>query len=392
MNHHPKPYGLIITALVCIGFMIAELINDRFWLSDFMVYYTAAERMVDGINLYRHAEDLHYVFKYSPVSALYFIPFIFLPPLAAKIIYWLALTSGIVWSFSYTSRFAPASANHEKQRQNIILIATILFAVHFLRELHLGQVNHLLMISYLLMLYAYHRGKDWLTALVWSAGLFLKPFGLIFLPYFFLRDSWRTLLYFILFTILIFLLPFIFKPDFNFFIGQYTAWLNELSIELGNKQSLLAPANHTLASILARYTPLYFIADLSLGTAVIRFTAFALLGSVILYIILKKPASQVIRTPLDFSLLILLIPLIAFTSENAFGFCLPAAMVVLLHFQSLMRFEKIITGISLLFIGGNFSELTGKKLSAWLDAHSFVAIGAVLLLCILIRIRQKNIA
>ena len=62
--------------MICLLFMFAEIINHRFWLSDFEVYYKAADRILHSQNLYGISADGHYVFKYSPTSAIYFIPFI----------------------------------------------------------------------------------------------------------------------------------------------------------------------------------------------------------------------------------------------------------------------------------------------------------------------------
>ena len=52
-----KNWGLIILSMICILFMFAEIINDRFWLSDFEVYYKAADRIFHSQNLYRIIAD-----------------------------------------------------------------------------------------------------------------------------------------------------------------------------------------------------------------------------------------------------------------------------------------------------------------------------------------------
>ena len=91
--------GLAFILIVCLSFLFAEAINHRLWLSDFEVYYKAAYRLINAENLYRHSEDGHYIFKYSPVSALIFIPFTLFSFGVAKIIYWLFLTGIIILNF-----------------------------------------------------------------------------------------------------------------------------------------------------------------------------------------------------------------------------------------------------------------------------------------------------
>ena len=70
---------IIFLVLVSAGSLSAELINGRLEMVDLEVYYRAAERLVDGGDLYRGVEEdpyFHYVFKYSPPAALLFVPFI----------------------------------------------------------------------------------------------------------------------------------------------------------------------------------------------------------------------------------------------------------------------------------------------------------------------------
>ena len=73
------PWAITVLVAVCILFMLAEIINRRFWMSDFEVYYKSSDRLLHGENLYRIVADGHYVFKYSPTSAALFIPFLVFP-------------------------------------------------------------------------------------------------------------------------------------------------------------------------------------------------------------------------------------------------------------------------------------------------------------------------
>ena len=55
-------WSLAFLAFLCLAFMAAELINHRFWLSDFEVYYRAAVRLVQGAPLYHvYYEDAYYI-------------------------------------------------------------------------------------------------------------------------------------------------------------------------------------------------------------------------------------------------------------------------------------------------------------------------------------------
>jgi hypothetical protein len=95
------------------------------------------------------------------------------------------------------------------------------------------------------------------------------------------------------------------------------------------------------------------------------------------------------HTVLDFYLIIGFIPLLAFTSENAFVFEQLLVIAVLFYFKMLSKFEKILAILSFVFIGGNFAELTGHQLSVFLDNNSFVAFGALLLIVVYYRLLYK---
>ena len=206
-------FGLVILALICLLFMFAEIINHRFWLSDFEVYYKAADRILHSQNLYQISADGHYVFKYSPTSAIYFIPFIIFPFAIAKYVYWFFLTSIIVTGFYLCIKILKPSLFANKNRKTInaiTLLATLILAIHFLRELHLGQVNYLLLFLYIVALYVYKKQKRTVFSLILAISIFIKPFTLIFLPYLIIKKKYVELLMFAGFSIVLFLLPFLF--------------------------------------------------------------------------------------------------------------------------------------------------------------------------------------
>lgn len=392
-----KEAGVYFLLALCTVFLLAEIINHRFWLSDLEVYYRTAGRLWEGKNLYRYVEDGHYVFKYSPVSAAFFIPLLLLPFSLAKIVYWLFLSFIIAKIFRNSLRCASSDFIDpiDKTRFNSTLIfLAILFAVHYLRELHLGQVNFLLLACYVWSAVLLENNKPISYGFLIAATLFLKPFGLIFIPWLILNKKFRETGWIITALAVLALIPLIFYRDFSLFTGQYQAWMNELKIELANKQSLFKPANHTIFSVIARYTPLgYLIEEGSSSQRIYQLIVLALTALLTaLYIRKEIPACRVpVAAFYDLAFLTALIPLLSFTSENAFLFTLPAAVIVFSNWHTLPRLHKMLAVAGLLLIGGNFSELTGKKLSQWLDNWSVLTPGTLLMLFLLFYIRNSFI-
>jgi len=385
--------GLAFILIVCLSFLFAEAINHRLWLSDFEVYYKAAYRLINAENLYRHSEDGHYIFKYSPVSALIFIPFTLFSFGVAKIIYWLFLTGIIILNFYISVRLLSPKIglNPDSKRINVLyVVSALILALHFLRELHLGQVNYLLLFMYILVLSALIKERVITASVLLSLSLFIKPFGLIFLPYLIYRKKFKALLMVGISSVVWSFIPLLFYKNWNLFIHQYYAWFNEIGIEMGHKQALLANANHTLFSVIARFTPLrFFLSDPSFTP----FYQFAILVALLFFFYkvfnLSSKNMIVENTILDFYLIVGFIPLLAFTSENAFVFEQLLVIAVLFYFKLLSTPDKILAILSFVLIGGNFAELLGYRLSAFLDNNSFVSIGAMLLMFVFFKLLIK---
>jgi hypothetical protein len=378
--------------------MFAEIVNHRFWLSDFEVYYKAAARILNGDNLYRYAEDDHYVFKYSPVSAIYYIPFTVLPLTFARFVYWIFLSLLIVSGFFLSARLTRDGVNgsFEAQKTNtVILLAGLILALHFLRELHLGQVNYLLLFIYTSALYFYIRGRNTSFSMLIAASLFLKPFALIFIPYLVVQKKFRTAALILSIAILIGLLPLLFYSSVSETLMQYRWWLDELGIELSHKQGLLDPANHTIFSVVARYTPLGFIMNSPIVAEIYQLILLVAIGIFVLVFIRtgkneKGKVSLAANYISDFSLLIALIPLLAFTSENAFIFSQPMVFILLFCFNRFRLFEKFLAVTGFLLLGGNFSEALGRELSKTINDLSLISIGTIILIYLLFSVRQRE--
>lgn len=78
------------------------------------------------------------------------------------------------------------------------------------------------------------------------------------------------------------------------FVAEYQNWKVELLVELKAKQTLLMPENHTIFSVVARYTPLRWILSSSLASMVYQLLMLGGIGLSVLYFI--KTALPKIRS------------------------------------------------------------------------------------------------
>ncbi|MDP3444171.1 MAG: glycosyltransferase family 87 protein [Ignavibacteria bacterium] len=390
-------YGFLFIGLLSVAFMIAEIINGRFWLADLEVYYKAANHILRGENLYRISEDRHYIFKYSPTSALFFIPFTLLSFTASKYIYWLGLTAIILYTFYLSIKLIkPELSSKPRSYNNFLLISGLILAIHYLRELHLGQVNYLLLFVYVCMLILLLSDKMRTFSLLLAASVFIKPFGLIFLPYLVLKKKYKSIAYFLFFSLILALLPLVFYGNMEMYLQQNGLWFRELQIELGNKQNLLQQANHTIFSVIARYTPVRYLDGNAMALRLFQLTVLGGLAALVLYFMNLKSKSESIdiqryNTISEFALLITLIPLLSFTSENAFLFTQVVLLIVLINFKYLLKYEKVLAIVSFILIGGNFGELIGRELSNIVNDYSLITFGAILLIYLMFSLRKRGV-
>jgi hypothetical protein len=366
----------------CLALLVAERVNGRFSGVDFEVFHTAASRALRGEDLYRPGPDGYYQFKYGPQAALLFAPFTPLPADAAKIAWYLVVAAIATANLLLGARLAaPGEAGRDPARvTRIVLLVAAISSVHVIAELHLGQVNQLLLGAYLLMGLALSSGRARALGALLAASLFVKPFALIFLPYLALRRRWRELAYAAGFTAAFAAAPLAtFAPAA--LARQYAGWASAVGAELATKADLLRPGNHTIFSILVRHTPLRLLPQSATAGLALRAAVLALLAAAIVAFV--RAGRRVARPEAaETALVVALIPLIAFTSANAFGATTPALFVLLFAWRGCPRL-RLPTAAGALLVGVGHWDILGPRGFATFEALSLVGIGALLLLAAL---------
>lgn len=369
-------WWIVFLAIFSLLSLTFEIFSGRWSMLDFEVYYRTAQRMFAGDEIYRIASDDYYIYKYAPTASILFMPLTILPLWSAKIIYWGGLTFllGFILQKLY-EQINNENINKTRLNKNAIIFALLTILIHVHSELTLGQVNILLLAFYVFIIFAIKKNKQILAAFLLAISIFIKPFGLIFLPYLFLKKKYRLLLYIAGFMLLLFVLPLLFYPSFDSFIALNHAWINELSIELGNKQELLSKANHTIFSVLARFTPIGFVLTSSISQKIYQILVLVAIGWLVFRLVRSKQSII-----LEMSILIILIPLFAATSKNAFVFAMPLALYMIIHFNENSKLVKILTVFGCAFIGGNLYEIYGPDISMFLTEISIYSLGGISLL------------
>src|SRR4028119_1906921 len=100
-KQNPLPYGFILFASVLfLAAFVIENINGRFQLYDFLVYYSAADALLQGKQVYGIPFGLGSGFyKYAPFVLFLFIPYCVLSFKAACVIHFALLSFCFIASF-----------------------------------------------------------------------------------------------------------------------------------------------------------------------------------------------------------------------------------------------------------------------------------------------------
>ena len=151
-------------------------------MADFRVYYDAAGALISGDTVYGKAFGVSSGFyKYSPFACIPFIPLALLPYGIASVFYYLLTTAAIIW---FSLRVSKVVYGSETSNSLMLPILTGLFLIdHLERELHLGNVNLLLLIALFESYFLLKSNRNSEGGALYGIALLFKPHFLLLLPY-----------------------------------------------------------------------------------------------------------------------------------------------------------------------------------------------------------------
>lgn len=184
----------IIVLLIGMLLLVAELVNGRFWLNDFRVYYDAATALRQDQPLYGVAHGLSSgFFKYAPVLALAYVPLSLLPYTVAAVIQYAIIVAAFIHAVLLVDRLVRTHVFPGRSPAFTPLF--LLFAVvvvHLHRELHLGNINVLLVWLLVKGLDHLLSGRRSAAGILIGIAILAKPHFAVLLPLLVLRGQHRA--------------------------------------------------------------------------------------------------------------------------------------------------------------------------------------------------------
>ncbi len=351
---------------------------------DFEVNYVAGQRLSLGETLYR-VEDEHYQFKYSPFSAILYLPLSFLPLTVAKGLWFFLIilsTSVLV----YLSRYLV----HIQNKPWLTLLPLLILTRFFFRELQLGQINAFIAMILILMIWSLLRENNaphpprtmsW-TGLLLGLATALKPYAVIFFPYFVLKKKWKSLIFGAVFLIFS-----LFIPSFFYGLKGNIRVLQEWFSTLSQSTPYLLDSqdNISVLGCLMKWTgsqriSLFIFSGILVG-----------LSALMLLIVLKGKAQRE-AIVLDSSFLLILIPLLSplgwdYTLLMSFL----GVMMIVAHFFDFSKYWRGLLMFNLTVIALSLFDLLGKKVYAEFMSWSVLTINFLILLAYLAFLRFKSL-
>jgi len=392
---------VIVLMLFFVGFFTIQNINNRFWMHDFEVYYSASNALVNGNQVYGEAFGLDSgYYKYSPLVLFLFLPLSVLPFTVAKVIYFFVLCASIIVAIRYISgfvkdKFFPTSVERVMVRVQLFMFLACLLQFYY--ELHLGNVNSILLLLVVFGLIAHQRGKIIPASLLLAIAVLAKPHFLLLFPLFLIRREIK----FIGITVGGIILG-LFIP------ALYTGWIRNLQLLRDWVTTMMIHNQSPVSGFDTVYSWMYKIAGNFYSfqpglwfTIVILTIVYLLLFLFIYKNRVAERSGQVNRLwqqsfVFEFFLILGAIPNLTVTDFEHFMFSLPLISFLLLYiynYKPSLRFI-IISVFALILYGGNIRDLVGKNISAWMTANGILGLGNMMIIALVLvvwhRIRQKQ--
>lgn len=386
LKENKYPIAFLWFAVIFLAFIFTiENINHRFWLNDFKVYYGAAQAFLAGTQVYGILFALGSgYYKYSPFVILLVIPFALFSYSIASVLQYVFLSATIISLMLICGHIINKYLYFDtiKTKTYFLLISFICVVNHFIRELHLGNINVVLLFFLCLSLLYLLKSRQILAGLFLALVIITKPFfALLFLPLL-LHKKWKALFSTGIFTLLFIILPALYIGMTKNF-ELHKEWFATMLEHNSSFQSY-----NTIDNLARTY--IYSGLPNSFQTIVIFVVCIVYL---IVHFAAKKTtaisgkgaAIEQQNLILVWFTMIAIMPSIFRTDTQHFLLSLPLIMILLVFVgQSKNKMKIALFVLLIFFYGGNTSELIGKKLSTIFDAAGFLGISNLVLIGVVV--------
>lgn len=370
-----------------IAVFVIEHINGRFWLNDFKVYYSAAQALLNGTQVYGQSFGLSTGFyKYSPFTLLCFSPTTLLSFELACAIHFFVIAICTICSFLLIQsllRITHLSAEVHKENA-VLYIGFICIVNHLTRELHLGNVNMLIVFLVSACLYFNAKNQYLFAGISLGLALLIKPYLLVLALPLFLYKKYKILFYTIV-SIATAILSFTILFGLSYSYNLHLEWLRAM---IEHNSYLIS--HHTVFSILNQIGVLF--AHQNQQLYLLAFVGLTYVGTYFSFIHKHHETENNQQNLIvAFFIFLSMLPNILITDTEHFLFCLPVIIIVLNYLMILKNnFFNVLFILIILAYGANSSDLLGNHLSDNFENWGVLGIGNLALISLLLYLHVNS--
>jgi hypothetical protein len=261
---------------------------------------------------------------------------------------------------------------------------------YFLRELQLGQINALITMLLVLMIWSLISEQksfgssptvSW-GGVLWGLAAALKPYAVIFLPYLVIKKKWKSLLSGLAFLAFSLIVPALFY-GFSGNIRVLRKWISSLS--QSTPALLDSQDNISLLGLLMKWT----------DNQKLSFSVFAavagLLALMFLALVLKGWRKREALI-LECSLLLVFIPLLSPLGwDYTLLMSILGVMICVNHFFDYSKFWRLILVLNFSLIAFSLYDLMGREFYTQFMNWSVITINYLILIGYLVFLRVKGL-
>lgn len=380
----------ILTISLFLTMFTFQLINERFWLHDFEVMYSAAKAFMNNEPVYGLSFGLGTgYYKYSPFTLFFFVPYSLLTYKAACIVHFFITLFCAILVIPLLDQIVRKHLFNPPKKYHLTLFITLIaILIHLVRDLHMGNINVILVFLLTLSLKFLLENKVVQFGILLAIVIMTKPFFIVFVLPLLLHRRFKEIISlmiagasFVVISLILIGLP----ESIDFYFDWFAAMLDHTSYLY---------SNNTIFYIFNRFTGILIgsqYAFLLLGIIVVLtslfFWQFIRKKEGVEKTIIEKNRALVIHL----AVLIAVIPNVFITDTEHFIFSLPIITILILHFSVKKRFLWVpLVAFFIFLYGGNSTDMMGDTLNEYYKKMGLLGIGNLALIVMVMLIYAKN--
>jgi hypothetical protein len=342
--------AVVVSIVLAIGLGVSTVFRSgphsfggRTWGSpfhrtDFTVYTSAAQAVLDGTDIYQARNIRGWAYVYPPPFAILMVPFAEMSVFYGSLVWYLVSLSLVVASVAMCVRMVREAQPVEIDGFVLATVPALLLLAWTVPGLARGQANALLLWLVVAAFYWDRKGREALGAVCLAGAVLLKVFPVVLLAYFVWRKRWRFVIgALVALVLLTFVLP---APVFGWHrnLALLHEWIQivakpALSTESARADTKLFDQlitvrklrNQSLEPVLMRLTGSTVARPLAVGTALVMAvviwvvgrrarpdTELLLVSALVVWMLLALPLAE------SHYFVLLLLPMTALVSVAAY--------------------------------------------------------------------------